>query len=294
MILIFLLLLFILKFNGPAVYLDYLTGLLILLLLASAVFTAWVRKSMQIGVEMPAARVHEGDELRVTVKVLSPPLHGKLTANVEIRDLQCGKRIKEKHLLSDVRSELIFRDLAPGTAELSIPYVSVSGIFGILHLRQHDVFSVKFNVYPCAGPEPDRYVRVSYLPGGGETRNAKGDDYSEIYEVRPLQEGDDLRHVHRQLSARFDEYIVKVGSDSKRPVYTYYAEDGLSFPEMTVRIAQMFTLKESIVREEGSFMAVSYKGRLFEIVTDSQLYDLTDFIYANYLPDGAGAGRTGK
>ncbi len=40
----------------------------------------------------------------------------------------------------------------------------------------------------------------------------KGDDYSEIYEIRKYHEGDDLRHIHWKMFSKFQELFVKDGS----------------------------------------------------------------------------------
>ncbi len=284
MILILLALLFILKFSSPAGFTDYLIGLVLLLCAASAAFTLWVRSEIHIEVDTQTRFMHEGDTLDVTVRLISPDFHGKLRAEVELRNLQRGGYRLEKRWLTDHRTDLSFSGMRTGTVELTIPYVEIFGIFGILRVKKRNAFTAKINVYPCAGPSPDRHVTISYTAGGGETLNVKGDDYSEIFEVRALQEGDDLRHVHRQLSAKHDEYIVKVGSDSRRPVYNYFVEDG--------RIAQMITLKKNIDMEEGSFMVAAYKGRNHEIMVDSQLYELADEIYGDYLPKKKVPGRT--
>lgn len=294
MILVFLALLIILKFNSPAVYLDYLIGLVLLLLVASAAFALWVFFSLHLEVDTQAAYVHVGDDIHLTVRVISPELCGKLRAAVKLSNLQRGESSTEKRLLSRHRSELSFKAEETGTIELSIPYVEVFGMFGVLRLKRRRAFSTRINVYPNAGPSPDRYVRLSHVPGGGETQNNKGDDYSDIYDVRPLQEGDDLRYVHRQLSAKYDEYIIKVGSDSRRHVYNYYVENGLDFPEMSVRVAQMITLRRTLDREEGAMMAATYRNRTFVIGTDSQLYELADRIYEDYLPEKAGAAGGAK
>ncbi len=290
MILVILALLFILKFNSPSVYIDYLIGLVLVLCAASAIYTLWMRYALHLEVDTQIGPVHEGESFRITVRVVSPELFGKLQAAVELRNLHRNTRVTEKHILTEHRTELSFSGFSSGTVELTIPYVKVYGAFGILGLKKRDVFYKRFNVYPKDGPSPDRHIRMSYLPGAGEFQNAKGDDYTEIYEVRPLQEGDDLRHIHRQLSARFDEYIVKVGSDSRRPVYVYYVDDLPEFPEMSDRVAQMFTLKKNLDNEEGSLMAAEYRGRIYEIIGDPQLCSLADIIYENCLPEDEKSG----
>ncbi len=41
----------------------------------------------------------------------------------------------------------------------------------------------------------------------------KGDDYSEIFEIRFYREGDELKHIHWNMSSKFQEFLVKVGSE---------------------------------------------------------------------------------
>lgn len=285
MILVFLALLFILKFNSPSVYIDYLIGLVLVLCLASVAFTVWVRFNIHLEVDSHAGYLHEGDELNITVRVVSPELCGKLRAVVEMNNLQRHETAREKRWLTEHRCELSFSGSRTGTIKVTVPYVEIYGVFGIFCLRKRDVFEKRINIYPNAGPSPDRHVRLSYIHGGGEIQNAKGDDYSEIYEVRPMQEGDDLRHVHRQLSAKYDEYIIKVGSDSRRPVYSYFVDEGRAFPEMSDSVAQMITLKKNVEREEGAVMAAAYRGKYHQIAFDHQLYALADLIYEDCLPE---------
>ena len=109
-----------------------------------------------------------------------------------------------------------------------------------------------------------------------------------------MQQGDDMRYVHRQLSAKFDEYIIKVGSDSRRHVYNYYVENGLDFPEMSVRVAQMFTLRKTLELEEGAMMTAAYRGRIVPIAIDQQLYELADRIYEDYIPEKDRAGGASR
>ena len=49
---------------------------------------------------------------------------------------------------------------------------------------------------------------------------------------------------------------------------------------------------KNIDMEEGSFMVAAYKGRNHEIMVDSQLYELADEIYEDYLPKKKVSGRT--
>ncbi len=284
MILVFLAILFILKFNDPAPFTDYLIGLVLLLCIASAAFAVWVSRNIDMEVSTHMRSLNAGDSINVSVKITHPDFYGKLRAVVKLSNLQRKESAVEKRVITENVTELCFSGLSTGTIEVKIPYVEVFGIFGIFRIRRRTGFKTRVNVYPCEGPSPDKYVRVSYIHGGGEIQNVKGDDYSEIFEVRPIQEGDDLRHVHRQLSAKYDEYIIKVGSDSRRQVFNYYLEDGLPFPEMSVRIAQMVTLRKSLDKEEDALMAAAYKGRFYVIAVDSQLYDLADRIYEEYLP----------
>ena len=286
MTLIFLLiLLFALKFNYQVTYLDYLIGFVLLISLVSLGLCIYIKKALVLEIDADDRWYKEGESIKLKMMIDAPSFHTDIVPVVELKNLQTGEVLKEGSPCEDSGSNYEFKDLKPGTQRLSVEKVVISGLFGLLKLSKKVGYEKVFNVYPKKEPVNYRYVRKSFIPGEGETLNAKGDDYTEIFEVRPLQEGDDLKHVHRALSAKYDEYIVKVGSDSRKSYYTFYLNEGENFEVMVNFLGQLEELREKTVKDEGAFITAVYKGTERELVFDSQVYALIDDVYKDYIPD---------
>ena len=286
MTLIFLLiLLFALKFNYQVTYLDYLIGFVLLISLVSLGLCIYIKKALVLEIEADDRWYKEGENIKLKMMIDAPSFHTEIVPVVELKNLQTGEVLKEGSPCEDSGSNYEFNDLKPGTQRLSVEKVVISGLFGLLKLSKKVGYEKVFNVYPKKEPVNYRYVRKSFIPGEGEVLNAKGDDYTEIFEVRPLQEGDDLKHVHRALSAKYDEYIVKVGSDSRKSYYTFYLNAGENFEVMVNFLGQLEELREKTVKDEGAFITAVYKGTERELVFDSQVYALIDDVYKDYIPD---------
>ena len=281
---ILLILLFALKFNYQTVYLDYLIAFVLLISLVSLGICLVVKKLLILDIDADDRWFKEGDSIKLKMMIDSPSFHTDIIPIVELKCLQTSETQTQILPCEDSGTVFEFIDLKPGTMVLSVEKVRVSGFFGLVKLYKKLGFEKQFNVYPKKAPVNYRYVRKTFIPGEGEILNAKGDDYTEIFEVRPIQEGDDLKHAHRALSAKYDEYIIKVGSDSRKALYTYYLGDGEEFSVMLDLLGQVAELREKMIKDEGAYITAIYKGVQKELVFDSQLYELIDEVYRDYIP----------
>ena len=287
MIIVLLLLLIALKLDCQEMYLDYLIGFVLLACLASFAVCFYIRQNLIMKVESEDRWLKEGDCADLKLSVVLPAFYTSIRSEVELKNLQTGEKESKALLCEENGTLLRFDGLKAGTQSLEIKKVAVSGLFGLVRLPKKFEYKKVFNVYPSKQPVNYSLVRKNYIPGEGEILNAKGDDYTEIYEVRPLQEGDDLKHVHRALSAKYDEYIVKVGSDSRKSYYTYYLGEGEEFHVMLNLLGQLTQLREDMQRDEGAFVTAVFKGRERELTFESQLYELIDEVYESYIPKPA-------
>ena len=283
-VVILLILLFALKFNYQTVYLDYLIAFVLLISLVSLGICLVVKKLLILDIDADDRWFKEGDSIKLKMMIDSPSFHTDIIPIVELKCLQTSETQTQILPCEDSGTVFEFRDLKPGTMVLSVEKVRVSGFFGLVKLYKKLGFEKQFNVYPKKAPVNYRYVRKTFIPGEGEILNAKGDDYTEIFEVRPIQEGDDLKHAHRALSAKYDEYIIKVGSDSRKALYTYYLGDCEEFSVMLDLLGQVVELREKMIKDEGAYITAIYKGVQKELVFDSQLYELIDEVYRDYIP----------
>ncbi len=283
MIIVLLILLFALKFNYPMAFLDYLIGFVLLAAAASLVISLYVKAALSVRLETDERRLFSGGSTFLKIIIERPRFHTDIIPEVRMEVLQTGEADTRTTVCEYDVNLYEFTDLKAGTVRLSIGKVRIRGLFGLFNMSKNIGFEKIFNVYPKKETVNYRYVSKTYMPGEGETLDAKGDDYTEIYEVRPLQEGDDLKHVHRSLSAKHDEYIIKVGSDSRRVLYNFHLSEGEEFHVMANLLGQLTGLWEKMAKDEGSFINAVWHGRKKEIVYDSQLYELIDRVYGDYL-----------
>ena len=284
MILLLLLLLFALKFNYQVLYLDYLIGFVILAAVVSFGICLYVSKTLVLYIDSEDRWMKEGESVWLKLIVDSPAFRTNIIPEVELKVLQTGETETQSGVCAEMGSVFEFKDLKPGTVRLAVDRVKIKSLFGTFSIRKKVNYEKIFSVYPKKAPVNYNHVRKAYIPGEGEILNAKGDDYTEIYEVRPIQDGDDLKHVHRALSAKYDEYIIKVGSDSRKAQYSFYLGDGEEFSVMLNLLGQLTELREKLIKDEGAYITAVYKGGIKELVYDSQLYELIDEVYADYLP----------
>ena len=280
-----LLLLFALKFNYQTAYLDYLIAFVMLISLVSLAVCLAIKKLLILDIEAEDKWFKEGDSIKLRMTIDSPAFHTYIIPVVELKCLQTEETETKVYPCEDNGTVYEFKELKPGTMRLAVERVKISGFFGLVNLYKTIKFEKVFNVYPKKEPVNYRYVRKTYIPGEGEILNAKGDDYTEIYEVRPLQEGDDLKHAHRTLSAKYDEYIIKVGSDSRKALYSFYLSEEEDFSIMLNLLGQLTELREKMIKDEGAYISAIYKGAQKELVFDSQLYELIDRVYKDYIPE---------
>lgn len=276
-----------LKFNNPAPYLDYALGVCVLLCLFSVIVCLYVRKNLVLEIKTEQKRIREGDVLRFSIRADYPEFRTVLRPRISLETLQTGDRTEvPKSLLTGLVTEYEVPGLLAGTVRLSVPVVWVSGLFGLLRLPKRilpENGTREVRVDPAPKPLREQLVRRSYLPGEGEIRNAKGDDYTELYEVRPFQEGDDLRYVHRALTAKHGEYVIKVGSDSRKPHYIYRIPETDAFEEIRIALGEIVSLRSGLLGEENCAISAQYKNHLEEVSVDSRFAAFIDRVYDDYV-----------
>lgn len=87
-------------------------------------------------------------------------------------------------------------------------------------LRQS--FDVMPHYYPIDAIAQEVYTYDSQ--DNSSLIHQKGDDYSEIFEIRSYREGDELKHIHWNMSSKFQELFVKVGSEPLQEKWLFVME----------------------------------------------------------------------
>ena len=85
----------------------------------------------------------------------------------------------------------------------------------------------------------------------------KGDDYSEIFEIRTYREGDELKHIHWNMSSKFQEFFVKVGSQPVHENLTLAIEYKENNTFYDLQFDYFYSLCISLLKENIAFEIVT-------------------------------------
>lgn len=103
-----------------------------------------------------------------------------------------------------------------GEIHVSCKKIICRDIFGICQAELKAPQEKMFTVYP--GNVPVRIVLKKQIKGSQEGeqyyQSRRGNDVSEIFELREYRPGDDIRSIHWKLSGKMDTMIVREGSDA--------------------------------------------------------------------------------
>lgn len=85
----------------------------------------------------------------------------------------------------------------------------------------------------------------------------KGDDYSEIFEIRKYREGDDLRHIHWNMASKFQELFVKDGSQpvEKKLILAMEYKDNNTFYDQ--QFDYFYSLSLSLLKNHTDFEVIT-------------------------------------
>ena len=282
MIIIFVIFLLQLRYNyyNPAI--DFLLFFIILLSLFSILIT--IIASRKIKIVLEEKEYHEGDFLTlpiVTEKLLIKP-NIKIKITRRIRQLRNEKIIKinSRNLEED---RIYVETLVPGTYDIEINYAQFTGFFGVFRIYRRIKRASTFAVYPKPVEFDYKKLPTFRQNSDGITVNQKGDDYSEIYEIREFMEGDDMKHLHHSLSHKYGKNMIKVGSKSERKIYIFNLEKPFNFDEVVEELRKLiFVSQDKKIIEENSICFALYKNKWKIILSDGQLYKLIKEVYRDY------------
>lgn len=101
--------------------------------------------------------------------------------------------------------------------------------------------------------------QVHQLDEQGENylTDQKGDDYSEIFEIRTYREGDELKHIHWNMSSKFQEFFVKVGSQPVHENLTLAMEYKENNTFYDLQFDYFYSLCISLLKENIAFEIVT-------------------------------------
>lgn len=94
----------------------------------------------------------------------------------------------------------------------------------------------------------------------GNMQNRKGNDRSEIYDIREYQSGDDVRSIHWKLSGKTDKLIVRESSEPSHydvvviPDFAHYnGSEQVDIDELNTAVAMTVAVAEQLMQKGAHF-----------------------------------------
>lgn len=188
--------------------------------LASYLLSSLLAARTRIAFDLPSAAVC-GQKLAVRVTVTRPkPLRSHMDLVLDVKNLLTGRKERMTVLLAPdmapTETFMIPIDAACcGHYVLDLASVGTVDALGLFDIPFSSVsFSGSVTVYP---PMIDIDVlpargRMASESGASYDRDRRGQDRSEVFEMRDFHDGDSFKQVHWKLSARFGNLTVREAS----------------------------------------------------------------------------------
>ena len=112
---------------------------------------------------------------------------------------------------------------------------------------------VKVTILPRLFGVSEGVQEINELQDGSSTGSKKGNDRSEIAEIREYRDGDCIRDIHQKLSCRMSRLMVKIYSceEEEEPAFLFWAEENTSEPgEIKDRMLEaMYAIMNALLAE---------------------------------------------
>lgn len=188
--------------------------------LASYLFGSLAAARTRISFELPGAAV-VGQKLALRVSVTRPePFRNHINLGFHAKNLLTESEIRTAALLApDIAATETFMipldTVCCGRSVLDLVSASTADALGLFDIPIPNVsFDGSTTIYPPM-------IDVDVLPARGRQasesgasydRDRRGQDRSEVFEMRDFRDGDSFRQVHWKLSARFGDLTVREAS----------------------------------------------------------------------------------
>ena len=274
--LLFLLLTVLLVLTGSAWILAGI-GLMFLLPLTSWGANAYVRKHLLGEIILPTTtaknaavnctvRIHNDALLPVARYFCTVEIVNDLTCETETVTLAGGVGAKQSSTHS-----FLLQSRYCGRLYVALKSVTLMDYFGFLPRKANIKAAARITVLPDLFPmDADMTARPSYASDGAADR--RGEDRSEVFQLREYQPGDDVRQIHWKLSAKLEELVLKEASlPESRSLLVFWDKRAKGTPAQMDALAEVVASVSSGLLESGVLFALSWTER-----DELQMQDIVD------------------
>lgn len=269
-------------YNNQTTYINYLLLLCLLLGIISILFTIITSFTIKLDLHIDKEICYKNQGKKITF-TSSSFIHPTAVVKVSLYNKQLKR--KQGSYYIDVKTDGATYYLPTeecGDYELTTKKYSIKGFFGLFRIKKKFYNHDNFRVYPKPSSFTKDDIKELILTGDGEPINKKGGDYQELYEIRPIQPGDNLRYVHPSLSAKFGEYMVKVGSETQRKLMLYEMKETKDFYESINDLRKISAMYEELCKDYNNYFCVKFKNNWYIILNNRALFGLFDLVYEEF------------
>lgn len=235
-----------------------LAGLCLLLLLppASWAVNAYVRRHLQADILIPATaakRTAAGCRVRIRNSALLPVM-------------RCGCRVSIRNDLTEeeqtvtltggvsARGEssqnILLQSRYCGRLRVRISRFTLLDYLGLLPMQAPVKAEARLTILPNLFPmDADMTARPAYADDGASDR--RGEDRSEVYQLREYRPGDDIRQIHWKLSSKLDELILKEASQPESRSLLVFWDKRTGTPQQMDALAEVVSSTGAALLQGG-------------------------------------------
>lgn len=280
-------LLFYLNYHYMSSLVNYALCAYIIFGLASLIFTRIIYKNISAKLILDKNECSEIDNIScrincfLNLKNRSLSLAGynstfpyAISGELVVKDIN-GKVIDKMHFNNENDFSVNDKFDSPGKYKFSINKAKITGLFGLYKKDISISCESDLIVYPKEEQFDYEQLEHFIIKGEGEYINRRGDDYSEIYEVKEYEDGDDIRHIHAGLTDG-SRIMIKVGTDRINDIYIYPIKySSFNVVKNDLRKITYFICN----KEDYAQLYVEYKGNTYSLVDE---YTYKDFVLKVY------------
>ena len=158
-----------------------------------------------------------------------------------------------------------------GRVYVRISRFTLLDYLGLLPMKALVKADARLTILPDLYPmEADMTARPAYADDG--TSNRRGEDRSEVYQLREYRPGDDIRQIHWKLSSKLDELILKEASQPEsRSLLVFWDKRTGGNPQQMDALAEVVSSAGMALLQSGVPYTLCWTDR-----DDLQVQDISE------------------
>ena len=206
-----------------------------------------------------------------------------LQPEIKIRNLQTkvtetDMKINDIIFGSKSDYKLNFKEI--GNVLITVKDVKFKSLFSIMNGEKKINKELEVLIYPHPQSYDEEEIEHRYLSGETDYINQKGNDVSEVYNVRPYVKGDDLRHIHHSISHKKGEDYVRVGTQTRTKINVYPYKKKENFSECVNQTAKIISMFQD--HKNDNFF-IARESELIQLCNENDLFEFIKNAYKEFI-----------